>query len=231
MSLSLRELEKVFTSWQGNSPGSPGVRAIKRMIEAGYLSVERETFDHSRRDIDAWVSAHRQPGMHGSNETHQHVELKLIGAWFLEFFGHEMEKEPLREKRDGVPLFQYSGDCFESRRRVSSRSHHQADVVCHCEDHTSIVEAGYTPARRFLKSVGYARDDADDYPVTPEWFRREEESFETFYVIPYGQKGPEGTVEVYGFSATDEIPEPKKSEYYQRQARMLENIVDGAGGG
>lgn len=223
--ISLKELESVFTSWRGNYRGSAEVPTIARLLDAGYVSLTVETFDHSRRDVEAWLDTMKTAGMTGSNETRHHLFLKLVGAWFLDYHGHEMPKEPIPESPEGVPLFRYTGECYESNHRVGSRAHHEADVVCQCEDATTILEVGYTPAIRFLRSLGYGRSDLDGHPVTPEFFRREDASFKEFCVLPYGESPREGAVNVYCFEPADELPEPDKSEYYGREAERLSDAL------
>lgn len=226
MTASLEELESVFTKWSGNSRGSPHVPTIARLLDAGYVSLRIETFDYSRRDVEAWLDSMKLAGMTGSNESRHHLFLKLVGAWFLDYHGHEMPKEPIPDSPENVPLYRYSGECYESRHRVGSRSHHEADVVCQCADGTTILEVGYTPAIRFLKSLGYGRSDLNDHPVTPEFFRREEASVEEFCVIPYRVFAErDGAVRVYCFQPTDSLPDPDKGRYYSRETEILEDVL------
>lgn len=205
----------------GGGGETPKHVAVEHLIRLGYLTFVRDTYP--RREIPSgWLADHKKIPGNTDAETDRHVRMKIHGARYLRGMGHDVDTRPVPNP-SSHHLSAFA--CFEEPRPEFT-----ADVVCGCEDCTTIVEAGYTPPQRLLKAFGYSFGLDEDACLrqdehNPICARTRNYSVDGFYTIPY-ETGSVDRVEVYKFEPTEEMPEADVTALTESVASAFEEAEE-----
>jgi len=213
-------LTTALEPFRGDSSERPKHVAVEHLIRLGYITFETDTYP--KREIPAgWITDHKKVPGNTDTETDDHVRLKIHGARYLRGTGHEVDTQPISNPSSNH-LSAFS--CFEE-----SRPEFTADVVCSCDDCTTVVEAGYTPPQRLLTAFGYSFGLDEDACLkqdehNPISARTRDYYADGFYTIPYG--GSSDRVEVYKFEPTEKMPEADMQALSESALSVLDTGVD-----
>lgn len=203
-----------------NSSYLPEHDVVFNLCDRGVLSLYLHDVDISTdaAGLEDWTRAPKGSGITDSNSSDAHLTTKLTGAYWLEKEGHTMPTT-VAQTRTGIPSYRFTAECFET-----STTSHRADVACCCPDHTTIVEAGYTPPTRLLRAFGYRY--YDDLSVATEdevggAVRVTDTVCESFCVAPYRFDGIEHRP-IFEFRPVD-LPTPDCGTIGAEASRIIED--------
>lgn len=158
--------------------------AVFALCDTEILSLHLHDVDVPTDDagLEEWTRAHKVPGVTDPGASDAHLTTKLTGVYWLDTAGHTMSTTNV-ETPEGVPAYHYASECFDQ-----SVGSHRADTVCCCDEHTVVVEAGYTPPSRLLRAFGfryYENISVDTNCEVDGVTRIDDTVFESFCVAPY----------------------------------------------
>lgn len=158
--------------------------AVFNLCDSGVLSLHLHdvALPTDAVGLEEWTRTHKGCGVADSGASDAHLSTKLTGAYWLDETGHKMPTVSV-ETADAIPSYRYAAECFE--QPVDS---HRGDVVCCCDGHDVVVEAGYTPPQRLLRAFGFRYYGNLSVETSPEHdgvVRVADVALESFCVAPY----------------------------------------------
>lgn len=202
---SADELRLIFEHFYGNRMSS--THSLHSLLKSGELELHKQSFDTNRYTIDDWAQEHERNGLFTDSESRRHLLFKTLGAWYLSYTGHQLEKKPYTPSADSVPLYRFDESNFEKQIAISG---FRADVVCDESCCNSVLEVGYTPPKRALSAFGYSILKSDTKQRIGKPARTDDTPVKKLYVIPY-QSPSDGTYDIFRLSCTESISEPDPS--------------------